>query len=1529
MPTHGGTSDKFGNRYEFLWAADQLLRILDGKAVDFTLEPMNPEESKGIEFRVTNADGTADYWSVKRQTTQAGWTLALLTADGNNGRSILGDLIEHVQRSEANHGVFASTLGAGDLEELRLYIADEALFKDRLEQSASLRGKFRASILPLCNGNEELARQLLARIRSHASDEDQLRDRVQDMIRRLLYEASGARLDVGKVWSLLADLLLRKIHTPIDRPIILTELEAHNVRLRDWAVEKTVRAQMEQLCESYVIPIREELINGAFLALGGLNEILSPDGTPKNRKTLIVGGAGGGKSTTLGHLVESLQESEVPVVAVRFDQLPDGILTTNELGRKLSLPESPVLVLAGVANGAPCALIVDQLDSISMASGRRVDLWSLFDSLRREAERFPKMSLIVGCREFDLEHDQRMRTMKSSQSGFALITLAALSPESVDAILQKAGLDIARIQAEIKTVLALPLHMSMFLHLSPEAQFALHDRDGLFDSFWTEVERRANRRAARTIAWTPIIDRLTTWLSANQRLSAPRDVLDDFSADAAVLTSERVLILSDGQYRFFHEAFFDYAFARRFASQGRDLVDFLLAGEQDLFRRAQVRQILSYVRSHDRPYYLRELGSILLDSRIRFHIKSLVLQWLSSLPQPTVAEWTILKDAREVCPVLVSHIRGAVLGSPGWFDALDAAHFFSGALSSGDTTREQEVIGCFGFSPVLKQRSARIGELLDQHRTSDDRWNVYLETVFHSGDFYQDRRLFDLFLGLLGKGLIGIASQDGNVRADWWHLMYSVSKERPELASEAVAVWLHSLYTRWLDSSLELDGDPPPKSSGHHRLSDQLNYGGDGTLVIRDAALAPLAYATSLLPVVAEIIRTTGKSLEGHLDIDPIWTFRSYGDDLLQNDDVLLSCLAQSLERLAVDSPDQLDSLLAPYSQRPHNAMTYLVLRAWSANPDIYAERLVDFLVEDPRRLKVGYSMWGGGGSAEDYVSLQAVRVCSPRCSPERFIALERVTLELRDQWESGIPRLRGLRQLRLLRALDGSRRSMTAQAKLAELQRKFPEVDEQPPDSMGSQLSWVGPPIPEDAQSKMTDEQWLGAMLKYQGTDFRTRHPLAGGELELARSLEQRTFASPRRFAALAQKMPDDLPSSYFESILRGVTESGHKDSSLRDPELATALIRRVHSLPSHPCGRTIAWLIQRWDNIQWTDEVVGIVVWYALNDPDPESDSWRTGPDGRTPYFGGDPFTAGMNSARGAAAQAMATILFSSPASFGRLESAIHAVTHDPVISIRAVSVQSLIALMNIDSTKAILWFNEAIDGAPELFNTMFFERFVYYAGFRDYQQIRPVIRLMMESAMPAVAIAGARQACLHGLTMSEAEEDTQYACSGTTSLREGAAGVYARDIAHKEVGSACRARLKQFFFDPAASVRLKAVSAFQHLSQLTTEEQADLLQSFLESKPKVGELSLVLRFLQDSPVQLPDLILNLAKLCVAGNGDEGDQARRHGASMELSKIIVRLLVQTEDARVRAECLDLIDDMEEHHFIGLSTELQRAEAG
>lgn len=74
-------------------AVDQRLRIIDGIAIELTLEPLDRDESRGIEFQVVVNDGAIEYWSVKRQTTvAAGWTLAALMRR-DKGRSILADLL--------------------------------------------------------------------------------------------------------------------------------------------------------------------------------------------------------------------------------------------------------------------------------------------------------------------------------------------------------------------------------------------------------------------------------------------------------------------------------------------------------------------------------------------------------------------------------------------------------------------------------------------------------------------------------------------------------------------------------------------------------------------------------------------------------------------------------------------------------------------------------------------------------------------------------------------------------------------------------------------------------------------------------------------------------------------------------------------------------------------------------------------------------------------------------------------------------------------------------------------------------------------------------------------------------------------------------------------------------------------------------------------------------------------------------------------------------------------------------------------
>jgi hypothetical protein len=538
MPATGGAADKFGNRYEALWAIDQLLQIVDGDALELTLEPLDADESKGVEFFVVTANDTTDYWSVKRQTAEAsGWTLAHLGRKDGRGRSILGDLLGQTERGSTRRGVFASSMAARDLEELGAHAATKALFDARLAQSLDLQSQFQ-HVLALCGGDRERARNFLLHTRARATDERQLRERVEFAIRKLFYVTDGSDIDVAAVRVYLSDLLLDNIHRPITRKMILENLSARSIGLRDWSVDKSILDRMDSICDSYVRPLASDLINGRLLPVPGSEPLLHVGESSVAKKILVVGGSGGGKSSSLAGLVERLRRSGIPVIVVRFDQLPEGILTTKELGRKLNLPESPVFALASVAVGRASVLIADQLDAISVVSGRKVEMWFLFDQLRRETERFPNMSLVIGCREFDLEHDHRMRSMTIEGSGFAIARLRELSPEQVEDALLTAGIEPASVQPSLKTMLCVPLHLALFLRLPPQSRTGVHNRDELFGTFWIETQRQVDQRLGRQAAWTKVIDRLANWLSDNQELSAPQHILDDFRPDVDLMVSE-------------------------------------------------------------------------------------------------------------------------------------------------------------------------------------------------------------------------------------------------------------------------------------------------------------------------------------------------------------------------------------------------------------------------------------------------------------------------------------------------------------------------------------------------------------------------------------------------------------------------------------------------------------------------------------------------------------------------------------------------------------------------------------------------------------------------------------------------------------------------------------------------------------------------------------------------------------------------------------------------------------------------------
>jgi len=194
-------------------------------------------------------------------------------------------------------------------------------------------------------------------------------------------------------------------------------------------------------------------------------------------------------------------------------------------------------------------------------------------------------------------------------------------------------------------------------------------------------------------------------------LSAPMETVDDYADDARAMASEHVLILDAKRYAFFHEGFFDYAFARRFAARGRDLLSLLRNGEQHLFRRAQVRQILVHEREAEHSRYLADLKSLLTGSDIRFHIKQVVFALLGELPDPTEDEWHMLSSLLDdPADPRTREAWRTLRVSERWFQLLDSLGIITRWLVDSNAERVNGALTV--LSSVVRQLPNRVAELL-------------------------------------------------------------------------------------------------------------------------------------------------------------------------------------------------------------------------------------------------------------------------------------------------------------------------------------------------------------------------------------------------------------------------------------------------------------------------------------------------------------------------------------------------------------------------------------------------------------------------------------------------------------------------------------------------------------------------------------------------------------------------------------------------------------------------------------------------
>lgn len=1499
MSLPGGPADKAGNRYEAWWTVYCMSRVLRGEYDSIRLEPLGAE-GKGVEFWLRRGDAK-EYHQVKRRGGKGGhWRLADL-----HNRGVLAAFRSHLANGNATCR-FVSMQGADELSvlvERARQAKDQAEFEHEFAEGewGGKLAKLR-SYWPECSETEAFG--LLSRIHVRTLDEDSLLSQARLALAPLI---DG---DIDSAGGVLFAFVFASTHHELDTVQIWQHLRNCGFSRPPWSAPKTLTEIIAQINERYLSRLRNELILGKPIPRDETARILDMLGqnSPK-RGVFLTGRAGAGKSTVLLQVVDALKNQDTPVLALRIDRLQPTLLP-DEAGRQLGLPKSPVATLAALANGGRCVLILDQLDTVSLMSGRNPDFYWCLNEMVREALTQSGMRIVVACRKFDHDHDRRLRRLGGCEDAFEVVETAPLAELTVRQTVVAMGLKGDQLTAPQTKLLSVPANLKLLAEAAQSADAAAMRFDTankLYDLYWDHKQAMLRNRLGRPAAWTAVIDKVCDYMNDQQALSAPKALLDDHAADVDVMISEHVLVKDHNRIAFFHEGFFDYAFARRFAVRIGDLTGMLRSGEQELFRRAQVRQILTYLRGADRQRYLANLLALLTAGDVRFHVKDVVFALLRAVPDPGADEWRILE------PLLYDaayphrdHVWGAMRTAP-WFALLDSQGVIAAWLASNDAKIVDQAVTLLKIA--RHDAADRVAELVESYVGTSNEWRNRHRYLVQWSNLHAGRRLFDLFLRLTEAGdLDGLGNSN---QGGFLGFLYELAERRPEWACEALGCYL----TRHLRLARE-DGEMNPfrDKAGlrHSQVSDHVLIGA--------AQRAPGAFVKHVLPFVLQVIEQNAIREGEELWKDTVWRWRrsAGGHDVASH---LLYALEEALRGLARTVPGEFRGVAASLRLSAFETVHYLLVRAYAANGAAFADEALEYLCESPNRLECGY--FSGGSTYES--SCEVIAAITPHCSQERLLRLEGMLLDYYPRWERSASDLgeRGSAQFALLPAIDKARRSAAVEARIGEWQRNFRR--DAPLPAPRAEVHIVGSPIARSAMEVMTDDEWLSAMARHSKDSehqWCDGKPI-GGAGELSHAFEAQVRKAPQRFAAFVHRIPDAANKSYFDAALRGL------DQGSADPVAVFDACRRCHRLPGRPVGRAFCHLMGKLRQWPWPDDLLDAVAWYATKDADPADELWRQEASGGQCYFDGDIYMAGINSVRGAAAGTIRALLEADADRIPCFLPTLERMVRDPSIAVHSCVVTALYPVFNQNRDLAVTLFESLCETEDALLKTAYVEQFMEYASWTHFPRLRPIVERMLGSSDSEVAQTGARRASAASLVNDECMDLADRCLSGPEPLRLGAAEIYAGNVAAAPYRDLCTPTLFQFFDDPSDNVRAKAAECFTQFEGGALGEVPDLVERFLDSAAYAEHHGHLIRALKETTAQLPDATISVCERFIEIVGADAGDIRTRAAfeAHGLSQLIVRAYRQAPDASLRARCLDTIDDLLSTRAYGMEDALETFE--
>jgi hypothetical protein len=1186
-----------------------------------------------------------------------------------------------------------------------------------------------------------------------------------------------------------------------------------------------------------------------------------------------------GKSAVVTDVLVRLTEQGWPAAAVRMDGADASVQTAKDLGTRIALPDSPAVLLAGVADDAPALLVIDQLDAVSTYNGRMSDAYEAVEDVLAQLVVAPNVKVILVARTVDIDNDRRLSRLVADSSRAVRFPLGVLDLEQVRAVLSADGTDPDSLGPVTLELLRTPLHLSVFSRLSPSARAASYRTLQELYGHYTEELREEIEQQAATLDWKGITGTLCASMSEGETLQAPIALLDGFARQhVKVLESHGVLVRDGEQIGFFHETYFDFLFARSFISTGQNIHDFLVESGQYLFRRAQTRQILEHLAGTDRERFRTTVARLLGSDRIRPHLHDVIIGVLGQL-DATLPDWQAVEPLAWGQAPVAAKVRG-LLARPQWFDAADHDQRWERWLST-----QQTVDAAFSeLLAVARHRPQRVAALVRPYLGATPQWGRRLLGLI---EWALTPDLVDLAVDLVESGYADEARGPIAVNSDFWSLLYGLADTHPAAAARLVGAYLRRHLVRAV-----ADGSSDPFDSEHLPTHSQFA----DSVLSRIAKAEPEAYVHEVLPFVIDVA-TSGSAGRTGAYAGGRWAYRHVGGRGV--DAALLAALDTALRSLAANSPAAAVNAMQQLSPSPVDELRFLVCRVYAVMNQ--ADEAIDWLLNDERNLRLGWL------DSARWASRELIEATTPHCSDEMLARLAAVLLGFYPAWErrrqKGQRSAWGWSQYELLSAICPSRRSDAVRRRLAEWERKFPGQVPAPPTPI--QGGVVGSPISDHAAVHMTDGQWHRALDKYAQPQPERSWPLRGGAHELAGTLGRRAQQEAERFADFAFTLGPDSPAAYLCAIVEAVTPQLQADRWEQ-------LVLHAHQAVGSTAALTVCRALQSAPQ-NFTPALLPVLDGYTT-DPDPERDGRDLDAEGtRT-----DLLTAGMNATRGQAALTIAALLFHGSQYLHTLTPLVTRLANDPVLAVRVCAAEAALALMNQDPQNALDVAEQLLNHQDaNVYNAPTSQQLLIHALVRAPSRFASHLERALHGPEGTAEIAGqvwavaAIQGCL-----TPGLPSTAQALSDTA--RRGAAAVFADNVDHY-------AHLVPLFSDDDPEVRKNSSLGMRQAFGLLPAQADELVRAFLDSKAFPDHLEQLAFALDDHTGPLPAVAIDACERIVRHAGRQLGDLRTHRAAdgQHVVSAVLRLYRQSPQPE-RIRCLDIIDRLSLAGAYGLTAALE-----